>query len=119
LLAGIAWDRATIARFLGCWLSEPKPHVFFDPPKAPLSRRTFRARVAKRGVRLDLRTQLLYDAAHVFINGAAVRWPAAGAAPLRRLANARALAPDPGLSPEAGTILYNWYRDGYVHPGTV
>ena len=39
---------------------------------------------------------------------------------LRRLANGRALAPRDakGLSPEAATILYNWYRDGYVHSDT-
>ena len=70
------------------------------------------------GVRVDRRVRLLYDPGHVYINGFAVRWPAAGAAALRHLANGRALAPRDakGLSPEAATILYNWYRDGYVHP---
>ena len=76
LLQGIRWDRATIARFLGCWLSEPKPDVFFVPPGPALSRRAFAARMAKHGVRLDLRTQLLYDSAHLFINGTALAWPA-------------------------------------------
>ena len=32
MLAGIRWDADSVARFLGCWLSEPKPDVFFDPP---------------------------------------------------------------------------------------
>ena len=73
--------------------------------------------MAKHGVRLDTRTQLLYDAAHLFINGAALPWPAAGSGTLRQLANARALAARPaaGVPPEAAAILYNWYRDGYVH----
>ena len=120
LLKGIAWDRTTIARFLGCWLSEPKPHVFFVPPKPPLSRAAFRARMARHGVRLDTRTQLLFDAVHVFINGAALPWPATGREALRQLANARALASRRAgvMSPEATTILYNWYRDGYVHAST-
>ena len=120
LLKGIAWDRTTVARFLGCWLSEPKPHVFFVPPKTPLSRAAVGARMAKHGVRLDTRTQLLYDAVHVFINGAALPWPATGGETLRQLANARAL-PSGGagrMSPEAARILYNWYRDGYVHART-
>jgi len=117
LLQGIRWDRATIARFLGGWLSEPKPDVFFDPPGAPLPRRAFAARAARHGVRLDLRTQLLYDSRHLFINGTALAWPGAGAATLRQLANARALgARAVAATPAAATALfYDWYRDGYLH----
>ena len=35
------------------------------------------------------------------------------------LANDRSLGPQGvrGLSPETAAILYNWYRDGYVHSG--
>ncbi len=53
MLRGIRWNRATIARFLGCWLSEPKPNVVFDPPDAPLARGAFvaRAREARRPAR--------------------------------------------------------------------
>ena len=120
LLQGIAWDRTTVARFLGCWLSEPKPHVFFVPPRPALSQAAFRSRMAKHGVRLDTRTQLLYDPVHLFINGAALPWPAAGSQTLRHLANTRSLASRQagGISPQAATILYNWYRDGYVHADT-
>ncbi len=117
MLQGIVWDPSTVARFLGCWLSEPKPHVFFIPPKRVWSQAAFRARMAKHGVRLDARTQILYDPAHVFINGASLPWPMTGGATLRQLANARALASRQagGLSPEIATILYNWYCDGYLH----
>jgi 50S ribosomal protein L16 3-hydroxylase len=120
LLEGITWNKASAARFLGAYLSEPKPHVFFEPPKSPLARAAFLERVGKRGMRLDLRSRLLYDDKHLYMNGAPMPWPAHGAGILRHLANGRALAP-PGvtaLSPEAATILYNWYRDGYVHTGT-
>jgi 50S ribosomal protein L16 3-hydroxylase len=118
MLRSVSWSRPTLLRFLGCWLSEPKPNVVFDPPDAPISRHAFRVRIARRGLRLDLRTQLLYDAAHVFINGTALPWPASGAAALRRLANKRALAPAAAaaLEPEAAAIIYTWYRDGYLHP---
>ena len=119
LLKGLSWDDAMAARFLGAHLSEPKPHVSFEPPKSPLARAAFIDRVAKRGLELDLRTQLLYDDRHLYINGTVAKWPAKGGESLRRLANARALA-SPGatrLPPEAAAILYNWYRDGYLHTG--
>jgi 50S ribosomal protein L16 3-hydroxylase len=118
MLDGIRWDAGTVARFLGQWLSEPKPTVFFDPPRAPLARAAFLARIARRGVRLDVRTQLLYDDGHLFINGEARPWPAAGAARLRQLANDRALpARAAGRLPAAAAdLLHAWYRDGYLHP---
>ena len=118
MLERIRWNRSTIERFVGCWLSEPKPNVAFDPPSAPLGRAAFGARAAKRGVRLDTRTQLLYDATHLYINGSALPWPPSGAPTLRRLANDRSLTPHStqATSPQAATILYTWYRDGYLHP---
>ena len=116
-LAKIRWNRALAARFLGTWLTEPKPHVFFEPPAAPLSRAAFIARASRAGVTLDLRTQLLYDDAHVFANGSADAWPAGGAAELARLADGRALsAADCARLPRsAATLVYRWYRDGYLH----
>jgi 50S ribosomal protein L16 3-hydroxylase len=117
MLKRIRWNRATIERFLGCWLSEPKASVAFDPPGAPLSRAAFGARASKRGVRLDTRTQLLYDPRHLFINGSALRWPEGGGRTLKQLANDRTLPPRAarGAHPKASTILYTWYRDGYLH----
>jgi len=119
LLKGVSWDDATAARFVGAHLSEPKPHVFFEPPKSPLARAAFVSRAEKRGLELDLRTQLLYDDRHLYINGTSTTWPAKGGECLRQLANARALAPSGSrrLSQEAAAILYNWYRDGYLHTG--
>ena len=91
----------------------------FDPPDAPLSRVAFAARSARHGLVLDRRTQLLFDATHLFINGAALAFPATGTPALKALANARALASQEvaGLPAATGTILYNWYRDGYLHTG--
>lgn len=116
-LRAIRWDAGTVARFLGCWLSEPKPQVFFEPPERPRSRAAFAAAAAKHGVALSPRTQLLYDDRHLFINGAALPWPASGATLLARLADARALAPGDAaaLPPPAAALLYDWYRDGFLH----
>lgn len=117
-LAGIRWNRKTVARFLGCWLSEPKPSVFFEPPAKPLTPPAFRSRIAKRGVRLDVRTQLLYDAHHLFLNGTALPWPVDGASALLRLANRRALTPrDAAALPAAiDASLHDWYCDGFLLP---
>jgi len=118
MLARIRWDAKDVARFLGCWLSEPKPHVYFDPPASALPRRAFARAAARHGVRLDRRTQLLYDDHHLFINGTALSWPAAGANSLERLADRRMLAArDAAALPGPVTaLLHDWYRDGFLRP---
>ena len=120
-LREVRWNGAVIARFLGTWLSEPKASVFFDPPEVPLSAARFGQQLRRDGARLDPRTQLLYDDAHFFINGAAVARdgvPAANARMLEELANARGLAP-PVTAPAALLrTLHEWYRHGYLHLGT-
>jgi 50S ribosomal protein L16 3-hydroxylase len=117
MLAGIRWDRALVAQFLGCWLSEPKPLVSFERPARPLPRSAFLARALRRGVRLDRRTQLLYDEHRLYVNGSVLPWPAGARAAIKDLANARALtARATAGAPTASTaLLYRWYRDGYLH----
>ncbi len=116
MLGAIRWDAGTVARFLGCWLSEPKSHVFFVPPVPALSRAAFAKAAARHGVRLNPRTQMLYDDRHLFVNGAAVPWPAAGAPQLAHLADARGLASrDAEAIPSAAAgLLYDWYCDGFL-----
>jgi len=119
LLKNVKWDEQTVGRFIGSYLSEPKPHVLFEPPAAPMTSAAFRKQAGKHGIRLDLKSQLLYDDRHVFVNGTAVPWPQRSRETLRRLADHRALSPDAAarVSTAAAAILYNWYRDGYVHTG--
>jgi 50S ribosomal protein L16 3-hydroxylase len=116
-LAHIRWDERTVAHFLGCFLTEPKPTVFFEPPAAPLTGSAFGRRIASRGIVLDLRTQLLYDDASLYINGDALARPA-GAEACERLANERALAADrcARATRDVASLLYQWYRNGYLHP---
>ncbi len=114
-LAGIRWDRTSADIFLGCHLTEPKATVFFAPPAQPLTPRAFAAAAARRGVRLDARTQLLYDERRVFINGAAMAWPQTGARALERLANARRLRAGARWPAAPAALLYRWYCDGFVH----
>jgi 50S ribosomal protein L16 3-hydroxylase len=115
-LSSVMWSDRVTERFLGCYLTEPKPTVTFAPPARPLSRTSFAVRVMRRGLRLDSATQLLYDARHLFVNGDVLELPRDATLALRRFADARELVPSP-LGREALTILYRWYRDGFVHFG--
>ena len=40
-LAGIRWTRTDVSRFLGEYLSTPKPQIVFDPPRRALSPAAF------------------------------------------------------------------------------
>jgi 50S ribosomal protein L16 3-hydroxylase len=120
MLDGIRWSDAVARRFLGCYLSEPKPSVFFDRPARRLGTSAFRAAAARRGVRLDPRTQLLYDANHVFLNGAVADCAGPGLAVIRRLANERrldgaALAGTRSPGGAAVRLMHQWYLDGFLH----
>lgn len=119
MLARIRWGRRAIERFLGSWLTEPKSHVFFDVPVRELSLGAFRQAIARRGVRLDRRTQLLYDAHALYVNGTTAEWPQAGARSVATLANERTLsaAACTRLPAAARGVLHEWYRHGYLHPG--
>ena len=113
-LRRLAWDERAVARFLGSYLTEPKPAVVFAPPKRALPPRVFVHRAARRGVRLDSRTRLLYDERNLFINGEALAWPGHGRVALTRLADARRLAATE-IDDRASPLLYRWYRDGFLH----
>jgi 50S ribosomal protein L16 3-hydroxylase len=116
MLERIQWDRGTVRDFLGRYLTDPKPHVFFDPPARPLSAARFAARCAKRGLRLDPRTQLLFSANAFYLNGESCSVPTADRSALRQLADCRELAGLDHLSPAGVELLHTWYRDGFLAP---
>lgn len=114
LLAKIKWNGRDIEQFFGRYLTEPKPHVFFSPPRVPLTRAEFRARCQRSGVKLDLKTQMLYRRRNIFINGDAAQTRKA----LVALANERRLPARAALAKESGEVLYSWYLAGYLHIDT-
>jgi 50S ribosomal protein L16 3-hydroxylase len=116
-LTQIRWNARDVGRFLGCFLSEPKPIVRFSPPGAAMGKSTFAAKSASRGLALDRATQLLYDGVSFYINGEAVTFRGAGTAMLRQLANRRALSAREchSLGAPLAALLYQWYRYGFVH----
>ena len=114
-LSGIHSDKATIARFLGRYLTEPKPLVVFAAPR-PQTRQAFARRIARDGVALDRRTQLLYDDDRLYVNGDDIAMPRAGRAALRRLADARRLSARDCATLPASTLglLHDWHRHGFL-----
>ena len=110
----VQWGKRDIAGFLGCYLSEPKPHIFFDPPEKPLNRTRFVQVLKTHGLELDLKTQMLCHGGTVFINGEEHKVGKNAYSELRELADARQLEASSGLSPQALDLLYQWYSDGYI-----
>ncbi len=114
----VQWSKRDIADFLGCYLSEPKPHIFFVPPaRPPLSRARFEQAAQSRSVALDLKTQMLCHGSSVFINGTAYAVGKDSYHTLRTLADMRELDATPGLPQETLELLYQWYLDGYISLG--
>lgn len=118
-LGSIRWNRGDVAEFLGIYLTEPKPHVLFSPPRNALALKAFLRSARNRGLELALPTQMLYSGSRLFVNGDSLVINAGEARPLRVLADARRLAgrqvPRAGTTAEA---LYRWYRSGYILPAT-
>ncbi len=113
----VRWDDEDIANFLGCYLSEPKPHIFFDPPARPMSPEKFRQSAQQHGVVLDLKCQMLCHANCVFMNGEAQAVSVGLYPQLRELADQRELSGIAENTREICNILYPWYVDGYLVPG--
>ena len=113
--AGAAVERLlrepdALACALGEVLSEPKLGTWFEAAAAPVAAQSGR-------VVPDLRTRMLYDERHVFINGEAFRAAGRDARLMRRLADARALEPHERaqLGAEARALLDDWIAAGWLH----
>jgi 50S ribosomal protein L16 3-hydroxylase len=115
VLGRIRWSRATVAEFLGRYLSEPKQYVVFDAPAHPLGRTAFMRRLAQARVKLDPRSRMLACGASVYINGAAVPVPARALQALVGLADARGAQGSRLARDGAGELIFVWYRQGFLH----
>jgi 50S ribosomal protein L16 3-hydroxylase len=112
----VRFTEEDVTIFVGEHLSEPKHNVFFTGPAKPLTVGRFGDTVAKRGLVLSLKTQMLYRGKHVFINGESFAVGKADKAVLDTLANERALsgAAIAGASDDVMEALYTWYQDGWI-----
>lgn len=116
ILGRISWRRRDVAEFLGSYLTEPKPHILFAPPRKPLSETAFSNAAKHSGLELALASQMLYGDAAVFINGESHKADNTMAKPLRKLADTRRLpARQIPLRGPVVDLLYRWYRAGYIY----
>lgn len=109
-------DREDITIFLGEFLSEPKPSVYFDAPARRLSAAQFAKAASKTGLRLHRKTRMLYRGKFVFINGESVMPETADRKLLQGLADARCLTPASWLqaSDDLRESLHQWHNDGWL-----
>ncbi|MBS0369885.1 MAG: cupin domain-containing protein [Proteobacteria bacterium] len=115
-LKRITWTREDVRDFLGAYLTEPKPHVFFDCPDEPLEHEEFTAACLADGYRLDARSLLLFSDGRFFLNGEPVPVEEEDLPVLQNLADQRRLDSVVGLSEEGLALLYDWYCCGFAHP---
>jgi 50S ribosomal protein L16 3-hydroxylase len=108
LKKGIRWSKNDAARFLGEFLTEPKPHVVFRPSAR-------RGALAASDLRLDPKTQLLYSGARFFINGESFMTSKSAAPRLRELADRRRVRGDRLAGAPLAGLISDWLRAGYAH----
>ncbi len=113
----INFTRDDISIFLGEYLSESKPNVFFTAPQSPLTSVRFLQAARKRGISLSHKTRMLYHGRHIFINGASFVARHNDKVILAELANQRILTGN--VISEASTdvqeTLYSWYDEGWLN----
>ena len=103
-----------VERALGEALTEPKGNVWFDPPAEEVD-------LQQTGIELDRRTRMMYDDAHIYINGESYRASGRDAALMRKLADQRSLSARElaKASDAAISLLESWYDDGWAREASV
>ncbi|WP_310384302.1 JmjC domain-containing protein [Roseateles sp.] len=96
-----------LERALGEALTEPKPRVWFEAGAEYQP---------DQGVSLDRRSRMMYDKAHVFINGESFRASGRDATLMRALADSKVLTRKQvaRLSEGARELLAQWVEDGWA-----
>ena len=116
VIGSVRWSPAQVREFAGRFLSEPKAHVFFEPPPRPVPLARFIAEASRRGIVLDARSRLLFSGSMFFMNGDAMKAHASWLPKLRALADRRRLPAPIDTSPRAfWQRIHDWHARGFVH----
>jgi len=114
MLKNISWKEKDVTEFLGVYLSEPKPHIFFTPPQNPLSLPRFKSVSAKYGLKLALKSRMLYRKNIFYLNGERLALQEASAVYLRELADKWQIPTTANIDRDTLEILWDWYCAGFV-----
>ena len=126
-LQKIQWTDLSVAEFLGTYLSDPKVDVVFTPNKK-IAFPKFSEKLAKNGIRLDLKSQMLFfskdNQYSFFLNGEVASFSAQPAELLKELADKRQLigiyvASHEDKDAQLLQQLYVWYLAGYLQLETL
>ncbi|MHB1676452.1 MAG: cupin domain-containing protein [Sulfuriferula sp.] len=114
MVAQVQWGRAEVIDFIGRYLTEPKPHVYYQPPVKPMGKDAFEKRVHQQGLRLAPQSQMLFYADQYYLNGERVNFMACDV--LRILADKRKISGQLVVE-ECWQWLYQGYLDGFFLVG--
>ena len=114
MLSQIRWTREDVTDFLGRHLTEPKPHIYFNPPEEPLERSQFETVLSNVGAALDPGTLLLTTGEFFYLNGERLHPPLAARATLIELSDTRRLKPGGCEDKTVIDMLHQWHCDGVL-----
>jgi 50S ribosomal protein L16 3-hydroxylase len=106
-------DPVVLQRSLGEYLTEPKSNVWFDSDAAASQE----SLPGIKGIKLDRRSKMMYDAQHIFINGESFLARGRDALVMQQLADDRALSAATlrKTSEGAKSLLQDWIEAGWIH----
>jgi 50S ribosomal protein L16 3-hydroxylase len=113
-LERIRWNDELTEAFVGRYFSEPKPDVFFTSPARPLGEKAFAARLARKGLKLDAKTRLLFSGTQFFVNGEDFGATGPERKALIALADTRTL-PSGDYGAALTQLFHDWYTAGWAH----
>lgn len=113
MLKKIRWNHSDVTQFLGNYLSEPKPHMVFDKPRA-INIAAFHKRLEKEGVSMSLKSQMLSHGRHFYMNGEQVEMPSPSCKMMQQLADERHLPAGNFADGFLVEQLHEWYLAGYL-----
>lgn len=114
MLSRISWSQRDVADFIGHYLTEPKPHVFYDAPDEPLDERSFAKMAQFQGLILDRKSQILFDEHAVYCNGERLELAQEDRDGWQYFANHRRISGNK-VQRMAVDALYEGYLAGYWH----
>ena len=116
MLQKITWDSKAVADFLGKYLTEPKPDMYFEPAKK-LSLAKFIAQLKQKTITLDLKSQMLFTDNAFYLNGEKLTISDNLIACMQVLANQRYLNianQTSELQTQLAEVLYESYLAGFI-----
>ncbi len=116
MLQNIKWDNDVVADFLGKYLSEPKPDVYFEAAKK-LSMPKFISQLQQKAIVLDLKSHMLFTNNAFYLNGEKLAIPDNLIACMQDLANQRYLNihhQTNDIQKKLADVLYESYLAGFI-----